>query len=67
MIMAIVCSAVVITLPVGVFMTTTPFGGRRNIHIVQTDAGPADDLNLTAASRRSSVTLVALRITKASY
>ena len=40
--MAIACSAVVTTLPVGVFITTTPApGGCRNIHIVQTDTRPA--------------------------
>src|ERR1700761_2068973 len=44
-IMAMACSAVVIELPNGVFMTATPpRRGRRDIDIVDTDAGAADDL-----------------------
>ena len=43
--MAIACSAVVIELPNGVFMTITPFCGRgRDVDVVDADAGAADHL-----------------------
>ena len=48
---AMACSAVVIELPNGVFITTTPLRGRgRDVDIVDADAGAADTLRLVAAS-----------------
>ena len=39
------CSAVVMVLPPGVFMTTMPrLRGRRDVHVVQAGAGPAHHL-----------------------
>ena len=44
---AMACSAVVMELPNGVFITMTPLGGRgRNIDIVDANAGAADDFEL---------------------
>ena len=66
-IMAIACSAVVTTLPVGVFITTTP---RRVAAGISTLSSPMParptTLSRVAACKRSSVTLVALRMTRAS-
>ena len=43
--MAMACSAVVIELPKGVFITITPLrGGGRDVDIVDADAGAADHL-----------------------
>ena len=47
---AIACSAVVIELPNGVFITMTPLRGcRRNIDIVDADAGAANDFQVFVA------------------
>ncbi len=49
---AMACSAVVIELPNGVFMTTTPALGRRgNVDIVDTNAGAADNLQVGRRSQ----------------
>jgi hypothetical protein len=45
-IIAIACSAVVIELPKGVFITMMPLRGGRNVDIVDADAGAADDLQV---------------------
>ncbi len=46
-IMAMACSAVVIELPKGVFITMMPRrGGRRHVDVVDADAGAADDLEV---------------------
>ena len=61
-IIAIACSAVVMELPNGVFMTMMPRGGRRlDVDIVDADAGaahrpsaswPADDFGVTLVAER---------------
>ena len=68
MIIAIACSAVVIELPNGVFMTTTPLPLAYGISTLSTPmpARPIT-LRLVAASRISGVTLVEERIARPSY
>ena len=67
-IMAMACSAVVIELPNGVFITTTPgAGGGGDVDVVDADAGAADDLQvLAAAIQIFGVTLVAERMARPS-
>ncbi len=62
--MAMACSAVVIELPNGVFITMMPLrGGGRDVDIVDADAGAADHVQ-PAVRRRDhfGVTLVAERM-----
>ena len=67
-IIAIACSAVVIILPNGVFMTITPFLDAASLSTlsVPMPARPTT-LRLVAASRMVGVTLVAERIARPSY
>ncbi len=54
-IMAMACSAVVIELPNGVFMTMTPFAVAAGIvDVVDADAGAADHLEALSRARGSS-------------
>ena len=53
-IIAMACSAVVIELPKGVFITMMPLrGGGGNIDVVDADAGAADHLQVRGAVRGS--------------
>ena len=67
-IMAMACSAVVMVLPSGVFITTTPRAvAELDIDVVDADAGAADDFQVR--SRRPAVrcvTLVAERMARPS-
>jgi len=62
------CSAVVMELPNGVFITITPAAvGGRDVHIVHPDAGSAHHLRFFAAFSTSAVSLVAERMAMPSY
>ena len=65
---AMACSAVVIELPKGVFITMMPrWRRRRHVDIVDADAGAADDAELASPRRSASrVTLVAERMARPS-
>ena len=65
---AMACSAVVIELPNGVFITMTPRGGGGgNVDIVDADAGAPDHFQLRRpASSSLAVTLVAERMARPS-
>ena len=67
-IMAMACSAVVIELPNGVFMTTTPFEDATGMSTLSTPM-PARPITLSfsAFSSTSAVTLVAERMARPSY